>query len=126
MPSITAKPLATVHKATTSTTLAFPDVCHTPGVPGGMVPIPYPSMATTAVSSQRRKVFGVSVGAVAAKTASSTGVAQREMQQLQARLNLSNARLQALRTSDANEWQKVLEEYLVLASALYRTKFAND
>jgi hypothetical protein len=102
MPSITAKPLATVHKATTSTTLAFPDVCHTPGVPGGMVPIPYPSMATTAVSSQRRKV------------------------QLQARLNLSNARLQALRTSDANEWQKVLEEYLVLASALYRTKFAND
>jgi hypothetical protein len=91
-----------------------------------MVPIPYPNMATTAVSSQRRKLFGAAVGAVATKTASSTGVAQREMQQLQASLNLSNARLQALRTSDANAWQKVLEEYLVLASALYRTKFADD
>ena len=46
--------------------------------------------------------------------------------QLVSSLNHANARLQNLRTRDPNEWQKVLTEYAVLASALYRTLYPDD
>jgi hypothetical protein len=114
-------------KATSGVSIAFPDVCKTP-TPGGGVPIPYPNIATTAVKSQQSKIkiSGAKVSVQTSVFHRSAGdvqgsVAKQEAMQLQSRLNQANARLQALKSADPNEWQKVLEEYAVLASALYRT-----
>jgi hypothetical protein len=59
-------------------------------------------------------------------TKEASNVARLEAMQLRNSLNHANARLQALRTRDPKEWQKVLTEYAVLASALYRTLYPDD
>ena len=124
-----------VHKVNSGISIAFPDVCKTP-LPPAPVPIPYPVTATTAVKSQQTKLK--IAGAVARVSGShfkqSTGdesgalkdIAKREQMQLQGSLNQANARLQNLRSRDPNEWQKMLTEYAVLASALYRTLYPDD
>ncbi|PAP75733.1 DUF4150 domain-containing protein [Rubrivirga marina] len=52
--------LSVVHKSSTGTTIAFPDVCKTPS-PGGPIPIPYPNVAMstdTAKGSKKVKMDG--------------------------------------------------------------------
>ena len=52
--------LSVVHKSSSGTTIAFPDVCKTP-TPGGPVPIPYPNIARssdTAKGSKKVKADG--------------------------------------------------------------------
>lgn len=52
--------LSVVHKSSTGTTIAFPDVCKTPS-PGGPIPIPYPNIAMssdTAKGSKKVKMDG--------------------------------------------------------------------
>ena len=121
-------------RASNGTSIVFPDVCKTPPVTGP-VPIPYPNTATTAIKSQQKvKIAGTSTSVRKSNFALSTGdaggiskeISTREQMQLQASLSQVNARLQSLRTRDPNEWQKVLTEYAVLASALYRTLYPED
>ena len=137
-------------RANSGVSIGFPDVCKTPAPQGG-VPIPYPNIATTALKSQQ-KAGSASYAPVAQKTVAQKtvlqgvaaggklysfgsfpsvnvegkDVARHEAIQLQNRLNQANAKLQALKTSDPNEWQKVLVDYAVLASALYRTLYPDD
>jgi Domain of unknown function (DUF4150) len=121
------------HKASNGISVVFPDVCKTP-TPAGPIPIPYPNTATTALRSQQKlpltgqkSITTSSVPkTVVNESGTLKGVAAMEQMQLQGRLNQLNARLQSLRTRDPNEWQKVLTEYAVLASALYRTLYPDD
>ena len=45
-----------------------------------------------------------------------------EIQQIKGMLSHLNIKLQALKSNDPNEWQAVLQEYAVAASALYMTQ----
>lgn len=130
--------LSVVHKASNGISIVFPDVCKTPG-PGGPIPIPYPNTATTALKSQQKRLgiaskdvtlktsnFAASTGNEAGTGKAMTSAAMLEKAQLQGSLNQANARLLALTTRDPNEWQKVLTEYNVLVSALYRTLHPDD
>jgi hypothetical protein len=155
MPTVGITNLSVAHKASNGTSIVFPDVCKTPAPPGGVVPIPYPNTATTALKSQQKRAGGIAVkvpsgvqatgyepgtvgGSVSQKSSvefvnysfdvkiEGKNVARQEEMQLHNSLHQANARLQALRTRDPNEWQKVLTEYAVLASALYRTLYPDD
>jgi hypothetical protein len=58
--SVGVNMLSVVHKSSTGTTIAFPDVCKTPS-PGGPIPIPYPNIAMssdTAKGSKKVKMDG--------------------------------------------------------------------
>jgi hypothetical protein len=144
--TVSVSALAVVHKASNGISIAFPDVCKTPA-PGGAVPIPYPNTATTALRSQQKRAGGIAQktpvpGVTTSKPANQgpaelmassfdvkvegKNVARFEELQLHNSLSQVNARLQALRTRDPNEWQRVLTEYAVLASALYRTLYPDD
>lgn len=46
--------MSVVHKSSSGTTIAFPDVCKTPS-PGGPVPIPYPNVAKSSDSAKTAK-----------------------------------------------------------------------
>lgn len=46
--------MSVVHKGSSGTTIAFPDVCKTPS-PGGPVPIPYPNVAKSSDSAKTAK-----------------------------------------------------------------------
>ena len=46
--------LSVVHKSSTGTTIAFPDVCKTPS-PGGPIPIPYPNIAMSSDTAKGTK-----------------------------------------------------------------------
>lgn len=124
-----------VHKgADAGLTVVFPDVCKTPS-PIAPVPLPYPNVARTAQAVQAKRKSAVS-GSVSVKQVSSTlassaallpttaraGIAiQGEIQQLKVLLNQLNAKLLAMDSIDPNQWQLVLQDYAVAASALYLT-----
>lgn len=111
----------------------FPDVCKTPAG-AGATPIPYPNIAKTASAAQKTKktastkvmtkgsTFSRSRGDAAGtlKGVASSKV-QGEILGLKGMLNQLNGKLQRMTTSDPNEWQVVLQEYAVVASALYVT-----
>lgn len=46
--------LSVVHKSSSGTTIAFPDVCKTPS-PGGPIPIPYPNIAKSSDTAKGTK-----------------------------------------------------------------------
>ena len=46
--------MSVVHKGSSGTTIAFPDVCKTPS-PGGPIPIPYPNVAQSSDSAKTAK-----------------------------------------------------------------------
>ncbi len=46
--------LSVVHKSSSGTTIAFPDVCKTPS-PGGPIPIPYPNIAMSSDTDKGTK-----------------------------------------------------------------------
>jgi hypothetical protein len=119
-------------KASSGITIAFPDVCKVPVPPGGVTPIPYPSIAKTATAATKTKtpnktaamkpsafsriqgnMAGIQQGMVSSKNT--------EVAQLKAMLNQLNTKLQGLKSNDPNEWQGVVQEYVVAASALYVT-----
>ncbi len=134
-------------KASSGLSLCFPDVCKTPVPITGTVPLPFPNIAKTATQSRQKQTKGGSKtttkkgptsrfsanepgtmkGVVSGKmmqgakpVAPSTFV-QHEVQGLKGMLNQLNSKLQGLKTNDPNEWQSVLQEYTVAASALYVT-----
>ena len=49
-----------------------------------------------------------------------------EISQLRGALNQLNIKLQSMTTTDPNQWQAVLQEYAVTASALYTTLSPDD
>lgn len=126
--------------------IAFPDVCKTPSMPGGAIPIPYPSHATIAVARQQKKKTattmqsgtmlkteahaspGVSSGIVSSgkravtKAFMSKAVATAEAARLMSDLSALHNQLQNLPATNPGEWQAVLEQYLVTASALFLTR----
>jgi hypothetical protein len=120
-----------------------------PAGPGG-VPIPYPNFAQTAVKTQQQSGGGaVSTktpvtsktpvvtkqgGSVNVQMGSPNVISERgfagitgspamhnEIAQLKSALSQLHSRLQSLRAGDPDEWQKVLQDYAVAASALYVT-----
>lgn len=52
--TVGANKLSVIHKGSSGTTIAFPDVCKTPS-PAGPVPIPYPNTAQSSDSSKTAK-----------------------------------------------------------------------
>jgi hypothetical protein len=53
--------LSVVHKTSNGTSIAFPDVCKTPGPPAPFIPIPYPNIAMskdTASGTKKVKMDG--------------------------------------------------------------------
>ena len=120
-------------------TVAFPDVCKTP-TPAGPVPIPYPNIAQTAQAKQQAKkvkvggnaaalkgksAFKKSTGNEAATRSLGAGVmspkARGEVLSLKARMNALNVKIQGLSLDQPEQWQGVLQDYAVTASALYTT-----
>jgi hypothetical protein len=133
--TVGANTLSVVHKSSNGITIVFPDVCKTPilGVP---VPIPYPNVAQSARSAQKATKVKVGVQKVVKKgskysrsTGDESGVNKSilsskvmgEATQLRGMLNQLNGKLQALQSDDPNEWQKVLQDYVVAAGALFTT-----
>ena len=125
--------MSVVHQSSNGITIAFPDVCKTP-LPATTQPLPYPTVAKTAAAvQQKRKTTGVGTICVSSVAVSSVGSAfktatlqtasarQSEIQQLKAMLSQINAKLLALTTTDPNQWQAVIQEYAIAASALYVT-----
>jgi hypothetical protein len=127
--------------------LVFPDVCHIPAPPPGGslgVPVPYPNIATIAAQKQKQKqkVTGYKPTTVykgfhgnepgTLKEATSFGAVKlglkqlAEVGQLKSTLNTLNVKLQGLPVTSPTEWQGVLQEYLVIASALYITQKDDD
>jgi hypothetical protein len=56
--SVGVNKMSVVTKDSNGVTVAFPDVCKTPG-PGGPIPIPYPNIARSADSAQASKTVTV-------------------------------------------------------------------
>ena len=125
--------------------LAFPDVCKTPS-PGGGVPIPYPATATKArqarsakkgtrpatgtMSAMGRKVSepGPSLASFSArgrtsftKAGAPDVIAEGEAAVLRSRLGALGNQLKSMNSADPADWQSLLEEYLVVAGALFVT-----
>ncbi len=130
--------LSVVHKSSGGLSMAFPDVCKTPA-PVGPIPIPYPNVAKTALADQAKgskkvKNIGNLPTTKAAKYSMSRGdeagvtkgmissAARGEIGQLKSILNRLNTNLLKLRTHDPDEWQRLLQDYLVAAAALYVTR----
>ena len=119
-------------------TIAFPDVCKTPG--GGAMPnpIPYPSFAKVANDEQKKKknipnlkavkysTFTPSTGGEAGVKKGVVSVKNNEILLLKKRLNSLNQQVQSLTSKDPNVWQRALEEYVVAASAIFITQNANN
>lgn len=125
--------LSVLHAGSNGITIAFPDVCKTP-MPAGVAPLPYPTLAKTANAVQQKKktsggrLIGVSsynsIGpgsVVTTPTPQAASARQTEIQQLKALMSQTNAKLLGLTTNDPNQWQAVIQEYIVASSALYLT-----
>jgi hypothetical protein len=78
---------------------AFPDVCKTP-TPGGPVPVPYPNLANPANPAATKQV---------------------RSQQLRSKLQTLHMQIGSLPSGDPTRWHRMLDEYVVLTAALYRT-----
>jgi hypothetical protein len=117
--------------------IAFPDVCKVPVPVSPIAPIPYPNIAKTAQDAQKTKATASKPAAKKGSAASRSrgdeaGVlkgivsskARGELQQIRASLNVLNARLQAMKSNDPDQWQKVLRDYVVAASALFVTQWS--
>jgi hypothetical protein len=109
--------------ARTGITIAFPDVSQAPAPPAGAVPLPYPFDAARA-GAAIPMVPGAMRGNQGGDIAGAGGVvgagAMMSPVRLRATLNQLNAKLQGLQSGDPNQWQGVLQEYVVAASALYK------
>lgn len=130
-------------KANSGLTLCFPDVCKVPAltVP---VPLPFPNIAKTATETRQKKTKVGSKGIAtkgssrgdeagtmkgvfsspvrrAARPVAPSAFVQGEILGLKGMLNELNNKLQGMKTNDPNEWQLVIQEYAVAASALYVT-----
>jgi len=127
-----------IHAASGGIRTVFPDVCRTPAAPSP-VPLPYPNIATTANAIQQKKK-ATGTGAIGVPTVGGSGVTslasamtmgtaatfarQAEIQQLKGLLGQINTKLLTLSTSDPNQWQSLIEEYLLAAGALYVTLYS--
>ena len=140
----------TVRKADSNVSMNFPDVCKTPGSSGGIGnPLPYPSVAKTAIEKTQQKTTpsvkqtvrssahysgtlgdqpGTLKGVVSSTSlgSRSSGTKTAEVQALKGMLGQLNTKLQNMTSSDPNEWQALLQDYSVTASALYVTLHSDD
>ena len=66
--TVGANSLSVVHKSSNGLTIAFPDVCKTPVPVGGVVPIPYPNIATTATAAQKAQQKSTTKGSGSSKS----------------------------------------------------------
>jgi hypothetical protein len=96
--------------------IVFPSVCTIPAPPGSLTPVAYPPIAKTAQQVQVAQKTGLKSSAAA----SAINI-QSEIQQLRGRLSGLHQQLVALPGTRPEQWQAVLTEYAVAASALYRT-----
>jgi hypothetical protein len=137
-------------RASSGITLAFPDVCKIPAPPPpagpGGIPIPYPNFAQTAVKSQKKTAgivmpkkavpmqgneAGTSKGLVSSKVVGQMKVMGNpvvigEISMLRGALTQLHNKLSTMSSADPNEWQTVLQDYAVAASALFVTLNSDD
>lgn len=139
-------------KASGGLSIAFPDVCKVPAPIMGATPIPYPNIAKTAQAAQKKTqtadkkiatkkggytrsqgdAFGTMKGIVSPKNMGRLQVKQAsnkikvEATQLKGMLGQLNSKLMTMNSSDPNEWQKVVQDYVVAAAALYVTLTDED
>jgi hypothetical protein len=115
---------------------SFPDVCIWPSPPTGLVPVPYPNLATIATSKQAKKQVA-SKPAIGTKTTLSrssgdevgagTSVASYQMkkmseaQMLRNSLGVLTTQLQQMTSTDADVWGNAVGQIAVVASALFMT-----
>jgi hypothetical protein len=146
--SINVSKLGVGIKSSTGVSIAFPDVCKVPAPPGPLgMPAPYPPYAKTATTAQAKtagsqKVIttgykqvsvggrlsmsqGDEAGTLKGMASARAAAKAAETQQIKVAMNGLNARLQAMSSTDPNQWQAVLYEYSVLASALYVTMISD-
>lgn len=138
--TVFASGLGITHHASSGMTLAFPDVCKTPGVAvTAGTPIPYPNIAVAALAQKQtaQKTKGTTASKVGPRLGASTGsvsgmvggvASQVNLQskaavmQLDTELSHLHARLRMLPATDPNQWQSILEQYVAAAAALYLLK----
>jgi len=113
------------HKASSGMTVAFPDVCKTPGVAPPGVPIPYPNVAAAALA---QKQTALKTGGTAAVRIGSVVKLEGKAvaMQLDAQLSNLHAQLRMLPARDPNQWQAILEQYVAAAAALYLLRRDDD
>ena len=129
--SVLGNRVSVAHKASSGITVCFPDVCKTPAGGPAFMPIPYPNIAKTA-SKHQQKVAGTSRASVASSKGSSVSMSENkaavlaESALLRGTLAQLHNRLSSMSSKDPNEWQKVLQDYAVAASALFVTLHSDD
>jgi hypothetical protein len=96
--------------------IVFPDVCAVPVSPGSSRPVAYPPIAKTAQQIQ----VAQRAGQKSSPAANAINI-QSEIQQLRARLGSVHQQLLGLPGTRPEQWQELLTDYAVAASALYRT-----
>ena len=120
-------------KASGGISIVFPSVCRTPVPATDISPIPYPNIAKTALETQKkikstvtktftkqssmRRVSGAEAGSLKGVVSNKN----MEVTQIKSMLNQINTKIQNFKSEDPNEWQKVVQEYVVAVSALYVT-----
>lgn len=139
--------LPTSTKSGSNLSITFPDVCKNPAPPAGSTttPLPYPNIAKSAIAKAQQKTNPGVKQPVAASAFSATQgnqagtlkgmvavggrpnvIVSGEIQGLKGLLGTLNVKLQNMTSKDPNEWQIVLQEYAVAASALYVTLHDDD
>ncbi len=133
-------------KSSSGMSMGFPDVCKTLIPASGTIPIPYPNIAKTAKEKTKTaskttatkpssftKTAGNEAGmtrGVISPTASRPAMVQTkvsntvqiEVQRLRAQMSSIHQQILMLKASNPDQWQKLLEDYCVTASALYITQ----
>lgn len=116
---------ASMKKASSGVSLAFPDVCKMPLPTASVTPIAYPNIAKTAQAAQKASKVPASGASKATAMGGSKADVSGKIAQLKSALNQLNAKLMGLQSDDPNKWQEVLSDYCVAASALYVTTIHN-
>lgn len=133
-------------QASSGLTISFPNVCKLPSSPAPFVPIPYPSFAKTAVKNQKKTGMTLKKAPVTLSKGSEPGTLKSvvsstnkgpvpvvgapavsgEISMIRGALAQLHNKLSSMSSSDPNEWQKVLQDYAVTASALFVTLNKGD
>ena len=99
-------------KSLTSVQITFPDVCKMPGPPAPFVPTPLPNIAYARNHGKERPIQGMQRMSAASQA---MVVAQR------AKMSSLHSQMQSLPPSaSAQQWQDLLEKYVIAASESYK------
>lgn len=100
-----------IDKAVTSMSITFPDVCKMPGPPAPFVPVPYPNIGKSPGRPYHKRAPG------------GRPLNQAQALTQRARMSSLHSQIQALPPdATAQQWQDLLEQYLLAASAMFKAQ----